>query len=204
VALLDRLARLYAGRSSAAPTERHPTDDGEHEPVVPAWSIDERIAPFVLVSEVDDGEFFAGALFRRKYGVSPPTFGHHVVAFYRRDESTFLAASYCHLWTQGAIGLLGGGCTDGRVLRAMSAREVELTNQAGGLLRQTLAYCFARFASGLDAFFGHCGDPRAMEVTHGVGLVDSGLPNLLVRYNRPLAAERRHELRAQAHAIGPF
>ena len=202
MALRDRLARLYAGRGATVPAEPEPTSQAAHE--VAAWSIDERIAPFVRVSEVDDGEFFVGALFRRKFGDAPPRFGHHIVAFYRRDESTFLAASYCHFWSQGAIGLLGGGCTDGRVLRAMRPHELELVNQAGGLLLQTLGYSFARFAGRVDAFFGHCGDARAKEVDLAAGFSESGVPNLLVRYNRPLAPARQHDLRAQAHAIGPF
>jgi hypothetical protein len=169
-----------------------------------AWSIDERLAPFLQVSEVEPGEFFAGPLFRRKFGDPLPTFGHHMVAFYRRDESTFLAASYVHLWTQGTIGLVGGGCTDGRVLRAMTPAELELVNQAGGLLRQTLRFCFARFESGLEAFFGHCGDRRAREVVFDAGFAESGLPHLIVRYNGDLAPARREALLQQAHAIGPF
>lgn len=169
-----------------------------------AWSIDERLAPFVLVSEVDDGEFFVGDLFRRKFGDSPPRMGRHVVAFHRRDASTFLSASYCHCWTQGAIGLIGGGCTDGRVLRAMPPRELELVNEAGGLLRQTLRFIFERFAPGLDAFFGHCGDARAKEVDLAAGFLETEVQHLLVRYNRELTLARQRELLDQAHAIGPF
>ena len=168
------------------------------------WSIDERLAPFFLVSEVEDGEFFAGPLFQRKYRSPIPRMGHHVVAFYRRDESTFLAASYCHLWKQGTIGLLGGACTDGRVLRAMSSQELELVNQAGGLLLQTLGFSFAHFAPGLDAYFGHCGDPRAKQVVLEAGFVETGLPHLIVRYNRELTPARQQALVQQANAIGPF
>ncbi|MEW6270497.1 MAG: hypothetical protein AB1689_14495 [Thermodesulfobacteriota bacterium] len=169
-----------------------------------AWSIDERLAPFIRVSLVEDGEFFAGALFHRKFGDPLPTFGHHIVAFHRRDESTFAVASYLHLWTQGTIGLVGGGCTDGRVLRAMDPRELRLVNEAGGLLRQTLLFCFARFEAGLEAFFGHCGDDRAKEVDLAAGFEETGVPYLLVRPNGALAPARRHELVQQAHAIGPF
>lgn len=168
------------------------------------WSLDERLAPFIIVSEVEDGEFFAGELFRRKYVDSPPRMGHHIVAFYRRDESTFLSASYCHLWKQGTIGFVGGACTDGRVLRAMRPHELDLVNQAGGLLRQTLGFCFTRFKPGLEAFFGHCGDARAKEVVYVAGFSDAGLPHLLVRYNQELDPARQQELVRQADAIGPF
>lgn len=170
------------------------------------WSVDERIAPFVQVSEVDDGPFFAGELFRRKYGDPIPSFGHHVVAFYRRDDGALRVASYCHLWTQGAIGLIGGACTDGSVLRAMQPRELALVNEAGGLLRQTLRFLFftPRFADSVDAFFGHCGDMRAREVVFPAGFSETGIEHLIVRYPRDLPQERREQLVHQAHAIGPF
>jgi hypothetical protein len=170
------------------------------------WSIDERIAPFVQISEVDQGSFFAAELFRRKYGDPIPTFGHHVVAFYRRYDGTLLVASYCHLWTQGAIGLVGGACTDGEVLRATRPRERELVNEAGGLLRQTLRFFFftPRFCEAVEAFFGHCGDRRAREVVFPAGFAESGIEHLIVRFTRDLAPERQQELVHQAHAIGPF
>jgi len=97
-----------------------------------------------------------------------------------------------------------GACTDGRVLRAMAADELELVNEAGGLLRQTLRFCFARFAADVEAFFGHCGDPRAREVVFPAGFSETGLPHLIVRYNGALSAARQQELLQQAHSIGPF
>lgn len=168
------------------------------------WQIDERLASFISVTEVERGAFFADTLFRRKFGGPPPDFGHHIVAFYRRDASTFLPASYLHLWTQRTIGLVGGGCTDGAVLRSMTDDQRARVAAAGGLLRQTLGYCFARFEAGLDAYFGHCGDARAKEVDLAAGFVETGVRHLLVRPNRLLTAERQRELLAQAQAIGAF
>jgi len=195
MALREHLARLRA-------TWGGPSTSGERPGA--AWSIDERLEPFLRVCEVADGEFFAGQLLRCKLGASPPDIGHHMVAFYRQDDRTFLAASYLHLWTQGSIGLVGGGCTDGDVLRTMNPRELELVNLAGGLLRQTLGFCFAHFEADLEAFFGHAGDPRAREVDLAAGFTETGLPHLLVRYNRALTETRRQALVEQAHAIGPF
>lgn len=170
------------------------------------WSIDERIAPFVHVTEVDDGAFYAGELFRRKYGASIPRFGHHAVAFHRDVEGALRVASYCHLWKQGTIALLGGGCTDGEVLRRMRPDQVRLVNEAGGLLRQTLRFFFftPRFAGSVEAFFGHCGDPRAREVVFPAGFSESGIEHLIVRFTRDLTPERQQQLVQQAHAIGPF
>jgi hypothetical protein len=169
-----------------------------------AWQIDERLAPFILVTEVADGRFFIGDLFQRKFGHLPPDFGHHIVAFYRDNERIYLPASYLYLWTQGTIGLFGGGCTDGRVLRAMAPEQASLLNQAGGLLRQTHEYCFAKFGSELEAFFGHCGNPRTKEVIFQAGLRETRTPYLFVRYNKSLKPKRQEELLRQAEAIGAF
>lgn len=170
------------------------------------WMIDERIAPFLRVCEVEHGDFFAGELFKRMFGGPAPAFGHHIVAFYRRDDGMLFVASYIHFWTQGTIGLIGGACTDGKVLRAMRPEQLRLVNDAGGLFRQTLRYLFftPRFENAVEAFFGHCGDPRAREVVFPAGFSESGLEHLIVRFTRELPAERQHQLVEQAHQIGPF
>lgn len=166
--------------------------------------IDPRLAPFLFIAEVTRAERFIGPLFARKLGGSPPDFGHHLVAFYARGDGAFLPASYLHLWTQGTIGLVGGGCTDGHVLRAMRPEEQRLVGEAGGLLLQTLRYCFARFEPELEAFFGHCGDDRAREVDLAAGFRETRVPHLLERCNRELSAERREALLRQAQDIGAF
>lgn len=168
------------------------------------WQIDERLASFISVTEVERGAFFADALFRRKFGrgVSRARSSRHCLLSARRDN--VLPASYLHLWTQRSIGLVGGGCTDGAVLRAMTDDQRARINAAGGLLRQTLGYCFARFEADLEAYFGHCGDARAKEVDLAAGFLETGVRHLLFRPNRPLAPERQRELLAQAQSIGAF
>jgi len=167
-------------------------------------TIDPRLAPFLFIAEVTRAERFIGPLFARKLGGAPPDFGHHLVAFYARGDGAFLPASYLHLWTQGTIGLVGGGCTDGHVLRAMRPDEQRLVSESGGLLLQTLRYCFARFEPELEAFFGHCGDDRARDVDLAAGFRETRIPHLLERCNRELPAERREALLRQAQDIGAF
>ncbi len=167
-------------------------------------SLPDALAGFVCVTEVAAGRFFVEDLFQRKFASPPPDFGRHIVAFYKDAQGAFLPASYLHLWTQDSIGLVGGGCTDGRVLRTMNDAQRRALTAEGGLLRQTLLYCFTQFATGLEAFFGHCGDARAKEVDLAAGFVETEDPYLLVRWTQPLPAERRQALFAQAMAIGAF
>lgn len=167
--------------------------------------VDPRLDPFIFIAEVSDAECFIGRLFGRKFGGPPPRdYGHHMVAFYVRGDGALLPASYLHVWMQGSIGLVGGGCTDGAVIGAMTPEEQLLVAQAGGLLLQTLRYCFARFGPRLDAFFGHCGSDRALEVDLRAGFRRTHVPYLLERHNRELPNERQEELLRQAQAVGNF
>jgi hypothetical protein len=168
------------------------------------FSLPGALKEFLCIDEVESGEFFAGELFRRKFGDSPPNFGTHMVLFYRDANLALHAASYLHLWTTGTVGLIGGGCTDGRTIRLMSETERLAIDEAGGLLLQTLRYAFDRHEDRLEAFFGHCGNDRALAVDLRAGFLRTADPNLLVRWNRDLSESTRARLFQQALALGPF
>lgn len=159
---------------------------------------------WLTVSEVDDGPLIAGELFQHKYGHPVPDFGRHVVALYHPDAREPSVLSYLHFWRQGRIGLIGGGCTDGRVMRAMPPQQAAAINAAGGVLRQTLLYAFARFSAGIDAFFGRAGDTRAREVDFQAGFRATDDPHLLIMPVRDLTPEEQRMLFKQALAIGDF
>jgi hypothetical protein len=169
-----------------------------------AFAMDPRLAPFLRIAEVEDGDKLAAALFTRKFGAPPPEFGHHLLCTYLRDDGTRAVASYLHLWKQGTIGLVGGGCTDGNVLRSMSAAQRSAVTDAGGLLFHMLGFCFARFEEGLEAYFGHCGDARAKAVDLAAGFRETADPRLLIRPVGDLSPARASELLVQAKAIGSF
>jgi hypothetical protein len=168
------------------------------------WQMDPRLEPFIVIAEVEGGHRFVGELFARKLGGAPPESGHHLIAFHRRPDGSFAPASYLHLWIRDGMGLVGGGCTDGAVVRAMSAEQREALGAAGGLLGQMLGFCFATFESQCDAFMGHCGDARAKEVDLRAGFLETPEQYLLIRPNRALGAAREAELVARAKAIGIF
>ena len=166
--------------------------------------LDSRLASFIHIAEVEDGGRLAEPLFTRKFGAPPPDFGHHLLAFHLREDGTRAVASYLHLWKKGTIGLVGGGCTDGNVLRAMNAAQRSAVTEAGGLLFHMLGFCFDRFERGLEAYFGHCGDARAKAVDLAAGFRETADPHLLIRSVGDLSPARAEELLAQAKAIGSF
>ncbi len=164
----------------------------------------DAIDDFILVTEVDRGPAFAGALFERKYKAVLPDFGHHVVAFWKRGDGAFVPASYVHFTDCGDIHLAGGACTDGDVLRAMPEAQRAAVEAYGALMLATLRYGFERWGPGRDAIFTCCGDARALQTTPKLGFEETGVDYLLVRWMRELPARRRAELVAKAKSFMPF
>ncbi|WP_347259451.1 hypothetical protein [Rudaea sp.] len=165
-----------------------------------------RLEDFVIVTQVERGPAFAASIFRRKYGPDArvPDFRHHVVAFWKRDDGSFVPASYVHLTDWNDIYVAGGACTDGDVLRSMSAAEQEAVTAAGGINFAITRYYVDEFAPKCDALFACCGDQRSWDVVEQFGFERVRPPHLIARWSRPLAPPRRHELIEKAAAFAPF
>ncbi len=170
--------------------------------------MDELLPPALrsclLISEVDSAEFLIGELFQRKFAAAAPDVPRHLVAFYRDAAGAHHVLSYSHMRPFGDIYLSGGSCSDGRVVARMQADERAALYAAGGMWFLILKYAFARFANDCDAFFGHCGDARALEVAQAAGFEKTGHQHLIVHWHKPLHEVTRRALTAKAHALGPF
>lgn len=159
---------------------------------------------FIIITEVDRGPAFAAAIFERKYRARVPDFRHHVVAFWKRADGSFVPVSYVHFTDWGDIMAIGGACTDGELLRSMSESERAEIDRVGGINRAATRYSLERFAPRCDAVFGNCGDARSWGILSGLGFERVREPHLIARWSRPLAAERRRELIEKAAAFAPF
>jgi hypothetical protein len=171
------------------------------KPSIPA-ALQDRL----VITEVDahTSEFLVGDLFRRKFGAAPPDVAHHLVALYRDDERGLQIAGYSHMRPFGDIYLSGGSCSDGNVIRRMPQPERDALYGAGGTWFLILEYAFERYADRCDAFFGHCGDARALQVALAAGFELTEHQHLIVHWHKPLHEVVRRALVAKAHAIGPF
>lgn len=163
----------------------------------------EDISHFISINDVSKPDSLVYDLFFKKFGSELPEYGNHIVAFYKK-ENLKIPISYLHLWTKNRIGYIGGGCTDGDLFRQLSCSERNAISAAGGLLRQTLRYCFMQHCFELDAFFGHCGNARAKEVDLAAGFLETSIENLLVRWNTPLSEAKQQALIKEAVSIGEF
>jgi hypothetical protein len=159
---------------------------------------------FITVREVDDGPLHADALFRRGYREPAPEFPHHIVAFYRDARGSTTPASYVHFTDCGDIFLAGGACTDGDLLRAMSADEQTALRDYGGLMLATLRHGFSLYAARCEAIFTCCGDERALATTPKLGFAETGVRHLLASWSGQPTQRRRRELIAKARSFMPF
>ena len=167
-------------------------------------TLPEHLRAFFTITEVDDAEFLVGSLFQRKFLAPPPDVGHHLVALYRHADGALRVAGYSHMRAFGEVYLSGGSCSDGETIRAMSDAHREAIQAAGGVWYLILKYAFARYAGDCDAFFGHCGDRRALEVAHAAGFVDTGPEHVIAHWHKPLHENVRRALIAKVEALGPF
>lgn len=164
----------------------------------------EELASFIEITEIDSATHLIGALFKRKFGDPPPPMGRHLVALYRLEAGRFAVLGYSHMAPFGDVYLSGGSCTDGEVLRAMHAQHRQALTDAGGIWFWILKYAFANFASYCDAFFGHCGNPRALEVAYAAGFEPTGHEHVIAHWHKELHPRVRQALVAKVVALGPF
>lgn len=157
----------------------------------------------VIVTEVSDGQALAEPIFQRKYRASAPGHGHHVLVFCRLNGDWIPASYINYLPHRGAM-LVGGACTDGRVLARLPAEDQERIGRAGGLMLQAVRYSERRFESRSIATFGHCGDARSWSILEQCGYVRLDDPYLIVRWNRQPGRWRRARLLKSVKALGPF
>src|SRR5664279_121025 len=97
-------------------------------------SLDPSLRSFVLVTEVDEGGRIADGLFQRTYAHSAPTYPHHLATFFVRAPGRYELVHDLHFVSSGNVWLIGGACTDGDVVRRMSAEQRAAVDAAGGLM----------------------------------------------------------------------
>lgn len=208
--------RIFGSPETVAPIDRSPPDPPApvesitptsvvapaavtEEPALDAAHIDD----IVRVEEVGSAEFYAGDLFRRRFGGDPPDYPKHYVAFYRAGRTQYLPVGYIHYTAFEDTFLCGGMVIDDRLYRRMPAPHRKLIKEAGGIAEKMLRDTFARLAHA-PAIWGHVGNKQAEEVDRRVGFVHTHDPHVMVVWNRDLSDEDKSARLARVLALGPF
>jgi hypothetical protein len=155
------------------------------------------------VDEVADAEFYAGDLFRRRFGHEPPSFPRHYVAFYRASRSSYWPVGYVHFSEFEDMMLCGGMVIDDRLYRRLPAAHRSLLKQAGGIAEIMLRETFARLRSA-PAIWGYVGDKQAEAVDLRAGFRHTHHPHVMVAWNRDLPEAEKAARIERVIALGPF
>jgi hypothetical protein len=164
----------------------------------------ERPLPSGLrVLEVEDGDFFAGELFRRTFQDDLPPVPRYFVALARLPDGCLATAGFVHFLRYGDAYLGGGMCIDPRVLRRLpEAARRELAGTQGiawFMLRHAIATL-----TDADALFGYVGSARALQIDLAAGFERTPHERLVIHPQRAMPAEARDALVARIAAVGPF
>jgi hypothetical protein len=171
----------------------------ERESPIEAGSIED----ILRVEETTTAEFFAGDLFRRRFGGAPPDYPRHFVAFYRAGRSVYWPIGYVHYTAFEDSFLCGGMVMDDRLYRRVPGAHRQLIKQVGGVAERLLRETFARLADA-PAIWGYVGDRQAEAVDVRVGFRHTRHPHVMVVWKRELPDSEKEARLDRVVALGPF
>lgn len=156
------------------------------------------------IIEVSDGAYFANGFFKRAFGDELPEWGHHLVCFYQKNPNHLIPLGYLNLLAHETVILVGGGVTNGAAFSEVDPDDALQIREEGGVLFKMLRYGFENFADHCEAFFGHAGNERALEVDLKAGFELTQYENLIVNFHKPLDTERKTQLIEELYQFGSF
>ncbi len=125
------------------------------------------------------------------------------MARYRWHDGREETVGFCNWIRFRDVYLEGGMCVEKSIYRRLP-REHYAACRARGGLAQMMMETAALHLTDCDAWFGYCGDAKAMAADLRVGYVPTRHRHLIVKWFRPLPEDRREALIDSIAAIGPF
>ena len=162
-----------------------------------------KIKDFITPIAVNTAGYFVNDMFKRKFKSKAPERGYHLVAFYRHNNH-YLPVGYLHYSPYVKCLLVGGGMTDGNVIKMMKDEEKKAIADENGILKFMLKYGFEYFADNCIAFFGHIDIPRSMEVSLEAGFQETKYKYLVANFHKPISKWKKHRLIETLNKVGSF
>ena len=134
---------------------------------------------------------------------TPPANWRQYVAVYRWPDGTEETVGFCNWIKHRSVYLEGGMCVRKTFYRRLPREEFRECQAAGGVAQLMMEQA-ARELTDCDAWFGYCGDAKALAVDLRAGYVETGRPFVIVKWFRELPAAEREALIDSIAAIGPF
>lgn len=171
----------------------------------------------IRIFDAGNAEQYAADLFRESFGrpfpvprdhcglpiPTPPENWRQYVAVYRWVDGTEETVGFCNWIRHGDVYLEGGMCVRQGFYRRLPPEHFRACRSRGGVA-QMMMDTAARRLSDCKAWFGYCGDARAMAVDLRAGYVPTSHEHLIVKWFRELPSVEREALAGSIAAIGPF
>lgn len=155
-------------------------------------------------------DFLAAGLFRECFRAPfpvPPALDaqrwHQYVAFYRWPDQRLEVVGFCNWIRYDDVYLEGGMCVAPGFYRRLPKPHFRECSRLGGVA-QLMMESAARQLDDCAAWFGYCGDRKAMIVDTRFGYVPTAFPHLIVKWFGTQPEAERERLIARIAALGPF
>jgi len=164
-----------------------------------------------------NAEFFASGLFFESFGGGfpapapislagveiPQENWFQCVALYKWPDGLIETVGFCNWIRCGEVYLEGGLCVKGSFYKRLPREHWKECRTRGGVAQLMMEAGAARL-NDLPAWFGYCGDKRALIVDRRVGFKDTAYPYLIAKWFKDLPAAEQDQLSAKIAQIGPF
>ena len=169
------------------------------------------------VFETTDAGSIAGALFQASFNSAfpiptavrildtqiQPNDWRQFVAIYTWPDGTAECVGFCNWIKYKDVYLEGGLAVQKNFYRRLPKPHFADCAARGGIA-QIVMETAAVVLTDCDAWFGYCGDAKALRVDMRVGFVRTAHPYLIVKWMRQLSAEKMQALIDDATRVGPF
>ena len=170
-----------------------------------------------IFQALPNGEHLAAELFRKSFAApfpvprdncglriaTPPENWHQYVAVYAWPEGAEETIGFCNWIRFGEVYLEGGMCVQKDFYRRLPANHFQECRLKGGIAQMMMEDAASKL-NDCAAWFGYCGDGKALAVNLRVGYELTRHKHLIVKWFRPLPPDARSRLIDSIAAIGPF
>ena len=164
-----------------------------------------------------NAEFFAANLFYESFAIAfpvprdncglsiptPPDKWRQYVAFYKWSDAEIEPVGFCNWIRYGDVYLEGGLCVKRNFYWRLPRQHWEACRSAGGVA-QIVMETAARELNDCAAWFGYCGDRKALIVNTRIGYESTRHKYVIVKWFADLDQDKQRALEDRIAAIGPF
>jgi hypothetical protein len=171
----------------------------------------------IHVAGFSNAEFFAADLFRESFAAdfpvprdicslsipTPRENWRQYVAFYKWPDGSIESVGFCNWIKYGDVYLEGGMCVRRDFYRRLPKEHWNACKEAGGVA-QLIMESAARELTDCTAWFGYCGDKKALIVDLRVGYQPTHYQYLIVKWFAEIPEDAKLRLIDTIASIGPF